>query len=74
MPGFFLGLKLRLNQRTLRNKNKYTNVEIPKFRYFNPKMETPVMENDPDRISLSGEEDPFPLDPEVNQEIEEQKK
>lgn len=54
----------------IKKEKGYTNVDIPKFRYFDPKMDTPIAENDPDRISLDGADDPFPLSPDEELEKE----
>mmetsp|Transcript_22063 Transcript_22063/g.19630 ORF Transcript_22063/g.19630 Transcript_22063/m.19630 type:complete len:181 (+) Transcript_22063:609-1151(+) len=46
-----------------KKENIYTGVDIPKCRYFDPKMDAPIIENDPDHLSLDGASDPFPLNP-----------
>ena len=53
-----------------KKEQTYTGVDIPKCRFFDPKMEVPIIENDPDHLSLAGAPDPFPLSPEDVKERE----
>ncbi|CAI2364337.1 unnamed protein product [Moneuplotes crassus] len=49
----------------------YTGADIPKCRFFDPKLEPPIEENEPGQICLNGASDPFPLNP---SQIEEKRK